>query len=161
MTNLGPAIAGLALGSIFAASGAFPAHADSTKPYGDSVTSHMADRLHGTHRGGWLATTLDTGYWTANGQHVNYTGPRHAEEILTTAGHGKRWIGVIHVASTRAAKVRKTLRTGGVWFAQRHGQFVLPLKSKDYTDGGAAPAFQRAARWAASRLGWSARTVVR
>src|SRR5205085_7889085 len=64
------------------------AEADSTKPYGDNVTGSIANRLHGTHRGAWLATVLDEG---------GYSGRRHAEIVKIADGHGRRWLGIIHV----------------------------------------------------------------
>lgn len=124
---------------------ALPAHADHTKPYGDDVTGHIANVLHGTHRGAWLATVLDDG---------GYHGKRHAEEIKIAAGHGRRWVGVIHVPTGNAARARRALK--GVWFAELGTRFVLPLRSNTYTNGGTGSTYRTAAKWAAKRLqhGW-------
>ena len=118
------------------------AQADGTKPYGDNFTAHIADRLHGTHRIGWLATVLEDG---------GYTGSRHAEQVKIPAGHGKRWVGIIHVPAGNAAQARAAL--AGVWFAQRGTKFVLPLQSSTYTNGGTADAYRLTAKWASRRLG--------
>jgi hypothetical protein len=131
------------------------AHADPSFPYGDRATAHIADVLKGTHRGGWLATTLDYGC------DVTYGGPRHAEEVKIPPGHGRRWVGIIHVSTrSRAKKVRATLECQGVWFAQGSGgRFVVPLRSNYDTDGGTGLTFKQAATWAKRRLGsgWAVR----
>jgi hypothetical protein len=130
------------------------AQADASFPYGDRATDHIADELKGTRRVGWLATTLDYGCA------ATYTGPRHAEIVRIPAGHGRRWVGIIHVSTTaRALEVRATLECQGVWFAQRGGRFVLPLQSSIYTDGCSGDTFKQTARWAKKRLG--TRWVVR
>jgi hypothetical protein len=122
-----------------------PAHADGTKPYGDNVTAHTADGLHGTHRGAWLATVLDEG---------GYHAKRHAEEVKVPAGHGRRWLGVIHVPAGNGNKAARAL--SGVWFARAGTRFVLPLRSNDYTNGGTGSTYHKAAMWAVKRLdsGW-------
>jgi hypothetical protein len=136
------AFAGMALVLAATVLGGGAATADGTKPYGDDVTAHIADRLNGTKRIAWLATTLDIG---------GYSGRRHAEEAKIPAGHGRRWVGIIHVPSGKAAEAHRAL--AGVWFAQRGRSFVLPLWSSTNTDGGAGDTFRTASRWAAKRLG--------
>jgi hypothetical protein len=125
-----------------------PANADGTKPYGDNVTGHIANVLHGRHRGGWLATTLDIG---------GYHGKRHAEEIKIASGHGRRWVGVIHVPAGNGNKAARAL--SGSWFARNGTRFVLPLVSSTATDGGAGSTFRTAAKWAVRRLGGGWHTV--
>ena len=119
-----------------------PAHADSTEPYGDDVTGSIANQLHGTHRGAWLATVLDQG---------GYHGRRHAEVIKIPDGHGTRWAGVIHVPAGNAARVRHAL--AGQWFAKRGTRFVLPLRSSTWTSGGSGARYHNAAKWADRTLG--------
>jgi hypothetical protein len=143
LTNLRTVLAGLCLTALAVVGlPAIAARADGTKPYGDNTTAHIADRLRGTHRGGWLATVLDEG---------GYAGRRHAEEVKIPAGHGRRWVGIIHVPSGNAARARAAL--AGVWFAQRGTRFVLPLQSSTYTNGGAGDAYRVASKWAVRRLG--------
>jgi hypothetical protein len=119
-----------------------PTHADGTKPYGDNVTGHIANVLHGTHRGAWLATVLDEG---------GYHGKRHAEEVKVAAGHGRRWVGIIHVPPAKAKSAASAL--SGVWFARAGSRFVLPLRSNDFTNGGTGSTYKASAKWAAHRLG--------
>jgi hypothetical protein len=141
-TKMSAAVAGLVLTLAALAVSATPVHADATKPYGDNVTGHIANVLHGTHRGGWLATTLDI---------AGYHGKRHAEEIRIAAGHGRRWVGVIHVPVGEGNQAARAL--SGTWFARYGTRFVLPLVSKDATDGGGGSTFHATAKWAANRLG--------
>lgn len=127
--------------------GAPAATADSTRPYGDQATAQVADRLHGKQRGGWLATTL--GY----GGNVSYQGPRKAEIVKVPAGHGRRWVGIIHVKTPeRAQRVRASL-VCRAWFARSGTRFVLPLRSSTWTDGGGGASYKQAAKWAKRRLG--------
>jgi hypothetical protein len=128
--------------------GSLPAQADVTKPYGDNVTGHIANVLHGTHRGGWLATVLDEG---------GYHGKRHAEEVKIPAGHGRRWVGIIHVPPAKAKRAARAL--SGVWFARAGARFVLPLRSNDFTNGGTGATYKQSAKWAAKRLGKAWRVV--
>lgn len=120
-----------------------PARAgDDTEPYGNDVTAKIADTLNGRDRVGWHALTLDIG---------GYTGKRHAEIVKIRAGHGKRWIGIIHVPNGKAQKARNAL--GDVWLGQRGTRFVVPLQTKTDTDGCVKTACKTAARWAVKRLG--------
>ena len=121
---------------------ATPARAASCSPYCDATTVRVANRLGGRGHGGWLATTLDDG---------GYHGRRWAEIDQVSAGHGKRFVGVIHVPPGKAAKVRAAL--SDVWIAQRGTVFVLPLVTRDDTRGGAGSNYRKTARWAAARLG--------
>lgn len=89
------------------------------KPYCNDTTSRIAKRIKGKGHDAWLATTLDIG---------GYHGKRWAEITRIPAGHGKRNIGVIHVPKRKAKKARAAL--SGVYFAQRGGRFVVPLKTK-------------------------------
>lgn len=131
-----------------------PANAESTRPFGDAVTGNVANRLNGTHRVAWMAITLDDDCETT------YAGPRHAEIVKISAGHGRRWVGIIHVATTtRAKKARAALECQGVWFVQSAGRFVLPLGSSIYTSGGSGDTYKKSAVWAKKRLGaaWQVR----
>jgi hypothetical protein len=118
------------------------ADADHTAPYGDAATDAIADRLDGRDRSPWLATTLDIG---------GYGGRRHAEIVEIPAGHGKRYVGIIHVPDGKTRKAHDAL--AGAWFAQKGTKFVVPLRSSTWTDGYPGQRYQRAARWAANRLG--------
>lgn len=130
-------VLGLALGLVS------PAQAgDDTEPYGDDVTAAIADRLNGRDRVGWWATTLGIG---------GYHGKRHAEIVKIRAGHGKRWVCIIHVSHGKAAKARNAL--GDVWLGQRGTRFVVPLRTRNNTDGCAKSACKNAAHWAVRRLG--------
>lgn len=122
--------------------------ADSTAPYGNRVTARVADQLGGSHRIGWFATTLDIG---ACG--TVYRGPRKAEIVKIPAGHGRRWVGIVHVTGAeRVKKVRRTLACSA-WSAQSGGRFVLPLRSSTWTDGGVRTTYRKTAIWAKKRLG--------
>lgn len=123
------------------------ADADTTAPYGDAATDSIADRLHGRARGGRLATTLD-----CCGQY-DYYGRRHAEIVKIPDGHGKRWVGIIHVPGGRARAVHRVLVDRDAWFAQNGTRFVLPLKNQYDTSGDSTRAHRRAAAWAVKRLG--------
>lgn len=147
--KMSAAVAGLVLTLAALAVFASPVHADGTRPYGDNATGHIANVLHGTHRGAWLATTLDI---------AGYHGKRHAEEIKIAAGHGRRWVGVIHVPVGKGDQAARAL--SGTWFARYGTRFVLPLVSNDATDGGGGSTFHAAAKWAANRLGKGWRVVV-
>lgn len=111
-------------------------------PYCDKTTFRTANRLRGRGHGGWLATTLDSG---------GYGGRRWAEINRIPAGHGKFHVGIIHVPAGNAFRARSAL--SGARFAQRGTVFVLPLVTRNYTDGAAGPAYRRTAQWAARRLG--------
>lgn len=138
MSRLGLGLAALLIVSVSFAS----AHADTSFPYGDRATAHVADVLHATNRGGWVATTRDI-----NG----YSGRRHAEEVKIPTGHGKRWVGIIHVPSGKGGAAASAL--SGTWFARKGTQFVLPLRSSTDTDGCAGDTCKVAAQWAKRRLG--------
>lgn len=137
---LGAALAVFLLGSTPTASAL--GGGDGTRPYGDAATAQVADRIDGTHRVPWLATTLDDG---------GYAGGRHAEIVKIRSGHGKRYLGIIHVSAGKAAKAREAL--AGAWCAQRGTRFVLPLRSSTWTSGYPGARYKAAARWAARRLG--------
>lgn len=114
---------------------------------GDAVTTQVANRLHGTHRTAWEATTFD-----CCGT-VTYTGPRRAVMVKIPRRHGTRWVGVIHVPNRNATAALAALASKGVWFAKSGGRIVLPLESSTDTSGEPSLACRRAARWAAGRLG--------
>lgn len=124
------------------------AKANPTAPYGNATTQRIARKLRATNRGGWLAVTLNI-----NG----YGGPRKAEIVRIPAGHGKRYVGIIHVKPSKAKKVRRAL--SDVWVARRGGQFVVPLRSRYVTDGCGSRKCHRTAKWAKKRLGarWKVR----
>lgn len=126
------------------------AQADPSFPYGDRTTASIADKLNARNRGGWLATTLDFEPGCPT-----YSGPRRAAIGSIPAGHGRRWVGIIHVTTTdRARAVRRNLNCQGVRYAMAPGgRFVLPLRSSTDTEGGAAESFRVAAAWAVRRLG--------
>jgi hypothetical protein len=123
------------------------ANADGTEPWGDKATGKIANRLDGTHRGGWLATTL--GY----GCDVTYNGPRKAEIVRIPAGHGRRWVGIIHVTKPKQARRVHAALVCKAWFARSGGRLVLPLRSSTWTDGGVGATYKEAAIWAKRRLG--------
>jgi hypothetical protein len=137
----------LAVTFLLAGSAAF-ARPDSTAPYGDKVTGAIADKLDGKQRNGWLATSMDED---------GYTGPRHAEIIKTSAGHGQRWMGVIHVPQRKVAAARHCF--AGKWHAEHGRAFVLPLESEVDNFGDHTANFKKAAKWAAKTLGkkWKVR----
>lgn len=143
-------IAVLVASAALVLAGSLPAAANPTAPYGNAATQKVAKQLGTKHRGGWLAVTLDIG---------GYHGPRQAEIGQIPAGHGKRWVGIIHVKKkSQRARVRAAL--GDVAFAQRAGRFVVPLKTKYRTDGCRSIKCVKATRWAAKRLGgWKTRNT--
>jgi hypothetical protein len=98
--------------------------------------------LHGTHRGGWLATVLDQ---------YGYHGKRHAE-IVRVHGQPKRWVGIIHVPAGKARAVHRALNPH-FWLAERGTAFVLPLVSHTMTNGGSTWRYYDTAKWAARKLG--------
>jgi hypothetical protein len=109
---------------------------------GDSTTAQIADRLDGTHRSGWVATVLDRS---------GYPGKRHAEIVRIPSGHGKRWVGIIHVPTGNAAQALHALL--GSWFARSGTRFVLPLVTKADAQGCRNSACRTSSRWAVRRLG--------
>ena len=143
------ALAATALAAtLLVAGSAAHARPDSTAPYGDKVTGAIADKLDGKHRDGWMATILDYG---------RYTGPRHAEIMKTSTGHGKRWVGVIHVPAKRVKAARNAFV--GQWYAEHGRAFVMPLTSEVDNFGGHTPDYKACAQWAAKTLGkkWKVR----
>lgn len=119
------------------------------RPYCDSFTTRVANRIDGRGHGAWLATVLDQ---------YGYDGRRWAEITRIPRGHGTRAVGVIHVPDGRAADARAAL--DGFYFAQRGTVFVLPLASDTNTSGGTGERFGQAARFAVRKLGegWNLRT---
>ncbi|GAA0977420.1 hypothetical protein ENKNEFLB_02117 [Nocardioides aquaticus] len=124
------------------------AAAPGCEPYCDDRTTAVANQLDGRGHGAWLATTLEDG---------GYNGRRRAEITKIPDGHGKRYVGVIHVPAGKPGKVRRAL--SGSWYAQRRTVFVLPLRTRYDTRGAANAKHREAAQWAARRLGgsWVAR----
>lgn len=117
-------------------------------PYCDATTTRIANRLHGHGHAGWLATVLEQ---------YGYEGRRWAEITRIPGGHGKRYVGIIHVPVGNSAAVRRAL--GGFWFARKGTSFVLPLVTQTDTRGGTAKAYRTASKWAARRLGSGWRVV--
>lgn len=111
-------------------------------PYCDATTTRIATRLGGPGHDGWLATVLDQ---------YGYEGRRWAEITRIPGGHGKRYVGIIHVPAGNAAAVRRAL--AGFWFARKGTAFVLPLVTHNDTRGDTARAYRTASKWAARRLG--------
>ena len=138
----------LALGLAVLVGALAPPAAQAHTGHSDRATHRIADRLNGKHLGDWLATTLSD-------CDVAYSGPRHAEIVKIPAGHGRRWVGIIHVSTTtRANRVRAALECQDVWFTQGSGgRFVLPLRDQYYTSGGSGDTYRQTARWAKRRLG--------
>jgi hypothetical protein len=134
------AAAALTVSVVLAGSGAY-AERDGTTT-GDKVTGAIADKLDGKQRDGWLATSMDED---------GYTGPRHAEIMKTSAGHGQRWIGVIHVPTRKVGAARHCF--AGKWYAEHGRAFVLPLESEVDNFGDHTANFKKAAKWAARKLG--------
>jgi hypothetical protein len=123
--------------------GALPGTASAgCAPYCDKVTKKIARELNGNGHGAWLATVLDDG---------GYQGRRHAEITRIPKGHGKRYVGVIHVPAGKAKRAHRALMDH--WFAQRQTEFVLPLVTRYDTRGGAGARYKKTARWAKNRLG--------
>lgn len=115
---------------------------------GDRVTRTICDNLNGRQQGGWLATTLDDG---------GYHGRRKAQLTKTATGHGKRWVGVIHVPVGKAQRAHRAL--DGVWFAQSRTRFVVPMRTQFWTSGGRGDSYRASARWVARKLGGNWRVV--
>ncbi|UUZ59925.1 hypothetical protein [Nocardioides sp. B-3] len=80
-----------------------------------------------------------------------YEGRRNAEISRIPGGHGKRYVGIIHVPAGNAAAVRRAM--GGFWFARKDRAFVLPLVTQYDTQGGTGEAYRTASTWAARQLG--------
>lgn len=124
------------------------ASAPACEPYCDDTTTRIANRLDGHGHGAWLATVLDQ---------YGYEGRRWAEITRIPEGHGKRFVGVIHVPAGKARAARRALQ--GWWFAKKGTAFVLPLVTKYDTQGGTGVKHRTATRWAVRRLGKGWRVV--